>query len=186
MDHLTTHELEQGMAEILKSPKDNGSLEMIVRRPSRGEREVLTEAGLNTDEGLAGDCWKTRGSSRTKDKKADPNQQVTLMNARVIALIAGERDRWPLAGDQLFVDLDLSDDNTPPGTQLAIGDALIEITNVPHTGCHKFIDHFGVDAAKFVNTYGGKNLHLRGRNARVIRSGKIRTGDPLRKNEHAE
>jgi MOSC domain-containing protein YiiM len=107
--------------------------------------------------------------------------QLNLMNARAIALLAQEKDRWSLAGDQLYVDLDLSEENLPPGTQLAIGAAIIEVTDQPHTGCKKFMARFGADALKFVNSPVGKGLHLRGVNARVVQPGAIHTGDVVRK-----
>jgi MOSC domain-containing protein YiiM len=154
---------------------------MIVRRPAVNEREVLTQAVLSLREGLEGDNWRSRGSSRTPDGSAHPGMQLNLMNARVIALIAQEKARWPLAGDQLYVDLDLSEDNLPPGTRLSLGTALIEVTAVPHLGCKKFVARFGLDAMKFVNSPLGRQLHLRGINAKVIRPGHIRQGDIVQK-----
>jgi MOSC domain-containing protein YiiM len=132
-------------------------------------------------EGLVGDNWRIRGSSRTADGSAHPDMQLTLMNARLIALVAQSRERWPLAGDQLYVDLDLSADNLPPGSHLALGTAVIEVSAQPHTGCQKFVERFGLDAMKFVNSPAHKHLHLRGINARVVRSGVIRVGDVAKK-----
>ena len=179
--HLTMEELEAGLDAILQSPKDNGALEMIVRRPETDDREVLDEGHLDLSEGLIGDNWKARGSWETAGKPANIDAQLTLMNARVIALLAGEQERWPLAGDQLYVDLDLSDENLPPGTRLAIGGALVEVTALPHTGCQKFKARFGRDALVFVNSARGKQLHLRGINAKVIQPGKICVGDMVGK-----
>ena len=105
------------------------------------------------------------------------------MNARVAALLAGTRDRWQLAGDQLYIDLDLSYDNLPPGTRLDIGAAVIEITAQPHNGCGKFVERFGLDAMKFVNSEVGKAHNLRGIYAKVIKAGEIRSGDVVRKKE---
>jgi len=179
--HLSTEELEAGLDNIRQSPKDNGALEMLVRRPDSNEREVLDEGKLDLLEGLIGDNWKTRGSKRTQDGTSHPDMQLNIMNARVIALLAQEQERWPLAGDQLYIDMDLSAENLPAGTKLAFGEAIIEITDQPHTGCKKFAERFGQDAIKFVNSPIGKELHLRGVNARVIQTGTIQIGDIVRK-----
>lgn len=179
MPHRTLKELEAGLGDIRNSPKETGVLAFISRRPRTEEREVLEEAELSLIEGLVGDNWKARGSKRTPDGAAHPELQLTLMNARVIALVAPDRADWALAGDQLFIDLDLSTKNVPPGTQLQIGAALIEITPHPHTGCRKFSARFGSDAAQFVNGPTGRELQLRGVNAKVVRPGKIRIGDAV-------
>jgi hypothetical protein len=179
--HLTMEELEAGLNNIRQSPKDGGRLEMIVRRPRVDEREVLEEAELNLMLGLVGDNWKTRGSSRLPDKSAHPEMQINIINSRLIALIARDKKRWPLAGDQLYVDLDLSAENLPAGTRLSIGRAVIEVTAQPHTGCRKFMARFGEDAMKFVNSHIGKELHLRGINAKVVQSGRIHVNDVVKK-----
>jgi MOSC domain-containing protein len=178
---LTMAELEAGLEEIQRSPANDGVLEMIVRRPSTGVREELGEAELDPAAGLVGDTWSKRGSRRTADGSAHPDMQINLINARAAALVAQHRSRWALAGDQLFVDLDLSERNLPAGTRLAIGSAVIEITAEPHTGCGKFADRFGVDATAFVNATRHRDLHLRGVNARVIQRGTIRAGDRIAK-----
>jgi hypothetical protein len=182
--HLTAAELEAGLDEIRRSPKDAGPLELIVRRPRIDEREVLAEGELHPSEGLVGDNWCVRGSSRTFDGSAHPEMQLNIMNARVIALLAQGRERWPLVGDQLYLDLDLSRENLPVGTHLALGDAVVEVTAQPHTGCKKFVARFGLEAMKFVNSDVGRELNLRGINARVIRRGLIRVGDVARKIQH--
>ena len=182
--HLNRDQLETGLSQ-LTSPKDDGVLDLIVRRPSIGQREVLATGTLDPGEGLLGDNWRTRGSSRTPDRSSHPGMQLNVMNSRVIQLIAQDKERWQLAGDQLFVDLDLSGDNLPPGTRLSIGSAIIEVTPEPHTGCAKFVERFGVEAMKFVNSPSGRSLRLRGLNARVIQPGTIRVGDTVRKAEPA-
>jgi hypothetical protein len=179
--HLTMAELEAGLDHIRQSPKDEGVLQLIVRRPRVDEREVLEEGELHISEGLVGDSWVTRGSSRTSDGSSHPDMQLNVMNARVISLVAGDKDRWQLAGDQLYIDLDLSDENLPAGSRLALGSAVIEVSPQPHTGCQKFVSRFGRDAVKFVNSPIGKELHLRGLNAKVLQSGMIRVGDVVRK-----
>ena len=179
--HLTMAELEAGLDDIRQSPKDEGALRLIVRRPQVGQREVLDEGALDLDEGLVGDTWRARAVARSADGVPYLLTQLNIMNARVIALVAGPKERWPLAGDQLFIDIDLSDDNMPAGTRLSLGSAVIEVTEEPHTGCQKFLTRFGVDAVKFVNSHLGRRLHLRGVNARVVRSGVIRVGDAAKK-----
>lgn len=180
--HLTAAELEAGLDDILRSPKDAGELQLIVRRPRVGQREVLEEGQLDTVEGLLGDTWQFRGSSRMPGKTSPhPDMQINVMNARAIALIAQDPKRWALAGDQLYVDLDLSQQNLPPRTRLAIGSAILEVTAQPHTGCGKFVERFGLDAMKFVNSPRGRQLSLRGINARVVQSGTVRRGDVVQK-----
>ena len=179
--HLTTAQLEAGLDHIRRSPRDEGVLEMIVRRPAEDEREVLEEARLDTVEGLVGDTWRLRPSSRTPDRSAHPDMQLNVMNARAAALVSQAKDRWPLAGDQLYVDLDVSAENLPPGTRLSIGSAVIEVTDQPHTGCKKFVARFGAEAMKFVNSPLGRQLNLRGICAKVVRGGTIRSGEVVRK-----
>jgi hypothetical protein len=179
--HVTMSELEAGMDQIRQSPQETGTLKMIVRRPRVDERELVQEAEVTLEEGLVGDTWKVRGSRHNRDGSAHLEAQITIMNARAAALVAGIEDRWALAGDQLYADFDLSDDNIPPGTQLAIGSAVVEVSAVPHTGCQKFSARFGVEALKFVNSPEGKRFHLRGINTRVVKGGTVRIGDAIRK-----
>jgi hypothetical protein len=178
---VTREELEAGVDAIRAAPKDLGLLQLIVRRPAVGDREVLDEGLLDLLRGLVGDNWAARGSSRTADGSAHPDMQLNIMGARAIALIARDKERWPLAGDQLFIDMDLSEGNMPPGTQLSMGSAIVEITDIPHIGCEKFHRRFGLEATKFVNSPQGKALRLRGLNAKVIQSGTVRVGDIIRK-----
>jgi hypothetical protein len=180
--HLTTAELEAGLEDVRRAPRDCGTLRLIVRRPAVGAREVLTEGELTLRDGLVGDNWATRGSPLTADGAAHPEMQLNIMNARVVALVAQDRARWSLAGDELFMDLDLSEENLPPGTRLACGSAIVEVTAVPHTGCKKFVQRFGLDAMRFVNSPLGKQLRLRGLNAKVVQPGVIHVGDVVRKN----
>ena len=178
--HPTTDDLEAGLDHIRAAPRDDGRLEMIVARPSEDERVVLAEGMLDETVGLVGDSWRDRPSSRTDDGTAHPDMQLNLMSSRVLDLVTGgDRDRWQLAGDQLIVDLDLSTQALPPGTRLAIGDATIEVTEIPHRGCAKFTRRFGLDAHRFVNSEVGRELCLRGINARVVSGGAIRPGDAI-------
>jgi MOSC domain-containing protein YiiM len=172
--HVLLADLESGLDDIRRAPSDTGRITLIVRRPAVNEREVMHEALLDPVDGLVGDSW---------DARDDPDAcaQITLVNSRVMALLAPDRTRWPLAGDQLFVDFDLSEANVPAGTRLAIGTAIVEVTPEPHTGCRKFAARFGVDAVAFVNSRTGRALHLRGINARVVSSGVIHVGDDVRK-----
>lgn len=178
---LSYAEMEAGLDEIRRSPRDAGRIEMIVRRPETGDRQMIQQGLIDIAQGLVGDNWLARGNPRRDDGTADPDAQLTLMNSRAIALLAQQPERWPLAGDQFYVDLDLSIDNLPPGARLLIGQSVVEITALPHTGCKQFAARFGKDAVKFVNSPAGKQLRLRGVNARVVSGGAVKQGDFCRK-----
>jgi MOSC domain-containing protein YiiM len=180
--HPPLDELHAGLEDVRRSPKDDGRVDLIVCRPAVDGREVLEHATLDRAEGLVGDTWNVRKSQRT-GVGPDPDRQLTLMNTRAAALVAIDADRRPLAGDQVFVDFDLGYDNVPPGTRLQLGAAVIEITASPHLGCAKFASRFGRDALKFVNSEVGRELNLRGVNAKVVVSGAVKPGDPVRKLE---
>src|ERR1041385_1423354 len=179
--HLTTAELEAALDHLRQTPKDDGVLHLIVARPDVDEREVLDEAELHVTDGLIGDNWKVRGSRKTPDGSAHPEMQIDIMNSRVTALVAQDKDRWPLAGDQLYIDMDLSKENLPAGSRLEIGSAVLEVSPLPHTGCHKFVSRFGLDAMKFVNSAVGKELCLRGINAKVVQAGVVKVGHTAKK-----
>ena len=179
MEHRSEEDLDAGLEAIQRSPRGVGRVELVVRRPAVGERELLDEGTLDPAVGLVGDTWNQRPSARTDDGSPHPHMQLNLMSAAAAALIAGDRERWPLAGDQLYVDLDLSDEALPSWTKLRIGTAVIEITDQPHTGCAKFSQRFGVDALRFVNSPGGKAVRARGVNARVVSAGVVRPGDEI-------
>ena len=176
----STSELEAGLGHVRAAPSDEGILELIVRRPAVDEREVVEQAELDVDDGLVGDNWRARGRSGGR-RPPNPDAQITVVSSRAIALAAGERDRWPLAGDQLYVDLDISAENLPPGTRLAIGTAVIEVTAEPHTGCKKFAARFGLETLEHFNSPEGRALNLRGINTRVVKTGALRVGDAVRK-----
>jgi hypothetical protein len=181
MENLDLATLHAARDQILASPKDAGSVDLIVRRPEVGERETVAEATLDTTEGLVGDNWRARGSGSSPDGSANPKAQLTLMNARVASLVAVIPERIPLAGDQLYVDFDLTEANVPAGTRLALGSAVIEVSDEPHMGCRKFFDRFGNDAHRFVNSKEDRDLHFRGINAFVVTGGTVRTGDTISK-----
>jgi MOSC domain-containing protein YiiM len=172
--YVEAEALEAGLPWIRQAPTDEGVVELVVRRPAEGEREVLDEGVLDGEHGLVGDDWVARDGTR-------PDRQLTLMNARAIELIAGDRERWALAGDQLYVDLDLSPENLPVGSRLRIGSAVVEVTDVPHTGCAKFTERFGPAAIRFVNQPPGRSLRLRGMYATVVEPGVVRPGDSIAK-----
>ena len=183
IEHLTAEQLEEGLDHIRRSPGNRGTLDLIAIRPAEDQRKILEIGRLDKSQGLIGDNWSQRPSSRTTDKSPHPDMQINIMNARAAQLVAQSKDRWALAGDQLYVDLDLSGENLPPGTRLEIGEAVLEVTDQPHRGCKKFVSRFGLDAMKFVNSETGRELNLRGINARVIKSGEINTGDVVTKVE---
>jgi hypothetical protein len=181
VQHPTREELEAGVDDVRGSPADHGILELIVRRPTVDERELLDEGELDLDEGLVGDSWNQRPSKLTDDGGPHPDMQLNLINSRLLALICPDPKRRDLAGDQLVVDLDLAAVNLPAWTRLAIGSAMIEVTDQPHTGCAKFSQRYGVEALRLVNSEVGGELNLRGINARVVQSGAIRKGDRITK-----
>ncbi|MDP7551001.1 MAG: hypothetical protein QF896_07425 [Acidimicrobiales bacterium] len=181
MEQPTTAELDAGLDDVRNSPTDNGSLDLIVRRPDVDEREVLEVGELSVDEGLVGDNWIRKPSSRTDDGGPHPGMQLNLINSRVLTLVCPDPDRRALAGDQLVVDMDLTESNLPAWTRLAIGSAIIEVTDQPHKPCAKFSRRFGVESYRFVNSEAGKALNLRGINARVVQPGTITKGDTVRK-----
>lgn len=176
--HRTTAELATYVDEILAAPRDAGPIEMIVRRPAEGEREIVESADLSSDLGLVGDSWNTR-----TDENGDvmPTAQLTLMNARVTDAVAGSRDRWPLAGDQIYVDMDISHQNLPAGARIRVGAAIVEISEVPHTGCAKFASRFGKEALRFANIGVGRDHRFRGVNAFVVEDGAVSVGDKVTK-----
>jgi hypothetical protein len=179
--HLTTDELEAALDHLRQAPKDGGVVELIVRRPEVDQREVIDEAELDIVLGLLGDNWKVRGSRRTPDGSAHPEMQINIMNARVTALLAQEKERWPLAGDQLYIDMDLSKENLPAGSRIAVGSAVLEVSALPHTGCKKFVSRFGMEAMQFVNSDIGKELCLRGINAKIVQGGIVKVGTIAKK-----
>jgi len=181
MEHRTLADLRAGLDHIRQSPFDGGVIELIVARPGVDEREIVAEATLDPEHGLVGDCWRTRGSSSTDDGLANPLKQVNFMNSRAIALLAGSQEHWPLAGDQFYVDLNLGGENLPPGTRLALGTAVVEITDPWHKGCEKFVARYGEDALRFVRSPEGRELNLRGVHSTVVVAGTVRTGDVVRK-----
>ena len=181
MKHLTAAELEAGLEHLRQAPKDEGVVRLIVCRPEINQRQVLDEAQLDTVKGLIGDTWCTRPSKRTPDGSPHPEMQINIMNVRVTALVARELERWPLAGDQLYIDMDLSKENLPAGSRIAVGSAVLEVSPLPHTGCQKFVSRFGIEAMEFVNSAVGKELCLRGINAKVVQGGIIRVGEKAKK-----
>jgi hypothetical protein len=180
-EHRTLDELVTSYAAMTPSPSDGGAVEMFVRRPGDNLREVIESGELDPEHGLVGDKWREESLRHGNGNDLERDVQLTLMNARVIDMIAGERERWPLAGDQLYVDLDLGAENLPPGTRLSIGTATVEVSAEPHTGCGAFAERFGSDAMRFINASERRHLRLRGINARVVAAGVVSTGDRVRK-----
>jgi hypothetical protein len=179
--HLTMQELEAALGHLREAPKDDGVLKLIVCRPNVDQRKEMDQAELDPIKGLIGDNWIVRPSSKTPDGSPHPEMQINIMNVRVTALVAQERERWSLAGDQLYIDMDLSKENLPAGSRIQVGSAVLEVSPLPHTGCAKFVSRFGVDAMKFVNSDVGKELCLRGINAKVVQAGMVKVGQTAKK-----
>ena len=179
--YASTAALEAGLIDVQTSPRDSGRVIQIIRRPDRDLRELPSECELTPAEGMKGDRWVRHCTRTLADGALNPDTQLTLMNVRLLELIAPEPARWPLAGDNFLVDLDLSQANLPAGQRLEIGEAVIEITAEPHNGCAKFSKRFGPDALKFVNSTEGKALRLRGVNAQVVTAGRVHIGDEIKK-----
>lgn len=180
MEHRTLADLERRLPYLRAAPREAGTVLLVVRRPATGQRELVDEGRLEPGQGLVGDNWLSRGSSSTRDGSANREAELTLMSHRVAGLLAEDPARQALAGDQLYVDLDLSVDALPPGSTLAVGEAVVEVSAKPHTGCSKFVERFGADAMRFVNGRVGRELRLRGVNARVVSAGRVRPGDGIR------
>lgn len=176
---VTFNFLESKLPFIAESPKNNGTLDLITRRPDFNLRENLLNATLSIENGLVGDSWKKRGNFKNPNLSADLNAQITIMNIRVISLIAQIPEKRNLAGDQLYVDFDLSFENLKPNNKLQIGEAIVQISETPHNGCQKFSQRFGHDALKFVNFKKYRHLNLRGLNAKVVKEGQIKVGDKV-------
>ena len=177
--HRSTAELEAALPHIREAPGSTGTIELIVRRPAEDAREVLDVAEINDAEGIAGDTWNQRSSPTSADGGPHPDAQITIMSARAAAAVIGLMERWPLAGDQIYADLDISHETLAAGTQLRLGDAILEVTAKPHRGCAKFAARFGRDALRFVNTGEGRDLRMRGVNCRVVQPGTVRSGDSI-------
>lgn len=178
--HPDAAHLAACLDDIRCAPREAGRVELVVRRPAVGEREVVDRAELDLSVGVVGDTWSVRPSKKTPDGSPHPGMQVTLMSARAIRAVAGDRERWPIAGDNFFVDLDLSEANLPVGTRLAIGTAVLEVTAEPHNGCAKFTERFGAAAMRWLHDEVGRRLRLRGIHARVVVPGSIAVGDAIR------
>lgn len=177
--HLSSDQLNGGLEHIRQSPANHGTLDLIVIRPADLQRTELAHCDVSFRGGVHGDMWAKGCWKSLPDGSPDPDVQVTLANRRAIGLMAGDRSRWPLAGDQLYVDLDLSDENLPPGSRISIGTAILQITHIPHNGCRLFQERFGGDALAFVNSDEGKRLRLRGVYARVVQDGRVAVGDAI-------
>lgn len=181
MSTVTLQDLEAQLATLEPSPTERGTVELVVRRPDFGEREVLDEVVFDAEKGVEGDNWLSRGSRHTDDGSAHRGMQVAIMNSRIIGMIAGDKDNWAQAGDQLFVDFDISAANMPAGQRFAVGEAILEVSEIPHNGCAKFTERYGSDATRFVNGKEGRAQRRRGINATIVQTGTVRVGDVIRK-----
>lgn len=181
MDHRPLSHLESQLPHLRSAPRDAGVLALVVRRPGPRKREILAVGTLHPENGLVGDDWAARGRRRGRTTASYAARSITVMSHRMVSLLADTDEDRAWAGDQLYVDLDLSVDNLPAGSRLGVGaDAVIEVSKYPHTGCAKFVERYGADATHFVNTVEGRALRLRGLNGTVTAAGTVRPGDPVR------
>ncbi len=172
--------LEQQLEFLRGAPRDSGPVTLLTRRPASLAREVLETARVTRADGLVGDTWLERARARLIADGRHLAAQVTVMSSRMIGLLADSDADRAEAGDQLHVDLDLSHANLPAGSRLAVGSSLVlEVSTKPHNGCAKFVTRFGPDATAFVNSAQGRELRLRGLNARVLADGEVRRGDTV-------
>jgi MOSC domain-containing protein YiiM len=178
MDQVVATRFDGQLARLHQAPFDGGRLDLIVRRPAIDERERLDRAQLDPDLGLVGDRWSSQHQATTPRYL---QAQLTLIGTRLLEAIEPDRDRWPLAGDQLYVDLDLCEEHLPSGSRLAIGPTVIEVSETPHTGCAKFSARFGSEALRWINSPLGRAHRLRGLNAWVVEGGTITIGDTIRR-----
>jgi hypothetical protein len=180
--YVEDDQLAAGLEHILAAPAEIGTVELVVRRPVEGERELLEEGELDLEHGLIGDRWRPASPGAYGADDDGRAAQITLMNARVVDLVAGgARERWALAGDQLYVDFDLGAENLPAGTHIQVGSAILEVSGLPHTGCAKFTARFGSAATRFINAKPNRDFRLRGMNTRIVTPGTVRPGDTIQK-----
>jgi hypothetical protein len=181
-EHVTELELEQGLAEVLASPADTGRIEAIFLRPVENSRLAVDSARLSCKRGIEGDRWASDSYYRTDEGEPDPRCQVSVMNARFLRQIAGDDEAMCLAGNNLIVDFDLSEENLPTGSLLRVGsEVVLEISDLPHTGCSKIANRYGNAARSFMNKKSRKLLNLRGRYAKIVQGGTIRIEDRIEK-----
>ena len=181
MKHLTLTEIEAGMDWVLAAPDTVGRVEALVVRPAVDQRVSHTQVMFSPEQGVTGDNWLTSCWKKLPGGESDPEVQVAIMSARMIEVLTRDKSRWPLAGDQLFVDFDLSVVNLAVGNRLQVGAAVLEITAEPHRGCRKFSQRFGAEAKAFVNSKQGDAYRLRGVYAKIVSAGEVRVGDDIRK-----
>ena len=184
MDYIASSEIEARFEWVLEAPADAGRVESLVIRPAVNQREPLQRVMFSPQQGVEGDNWLSSCWKKLPSGESDPDVQVAIMNARMIEVLTNDKSRWPLAGDQLFVDFDLSVGNLAVGDRLQVGAAVLEITAEPHRGCSKFKKRFGQDALTFVNSPQGDVHRLRGVYAKIVSAGEVCVGDSVSKISH--
>ena len=188
MSAVSQDSLKKGLDKPINynqsSPRDNGVVKLLVIRPETHVRTLPNAVVVSVEQGVVGDKWEAECTIKLENGKSNPDLQIAIINTKVIKEIAQsdfDMDRLALAGDNIYADLNLCEENMPVGQQIQIGNTLLEVTPFPHFGCKKFSERYSVEDLKVVNSTAGKPQHLRGIYVKVIKNGSISIGESIKK-----